>query len=825
VWCSGAWFGLSVGRRVLLTVALSVVASGAALAVPAAADVAVEQGVVLPQRIQQTPSAALMSASNTLFLLKGGKDVDPSDRDTTYQVVRRSDGVVLRTFSYTPTNPYDFPYELVGDDLVRLVGSADTQAVEVTDAATGAGVHTIDVANQSVLHADADWALAATPATNGQYSLQIDRADGTTTAVSGSFSHALVWVGTEAGTGYVRGSDGSFSIDLTNGALTLLPIPSPERLEFVTPGSLVTFNATFDGTGAQTDHLRSLDRTTYDQWWSVDTPTDGHNHGYVVLGNGLGVMYAPDGAPSPVSNHLHLRPVDLATGALETPAARDVYDRLQLADGTVALTLDDTPGGRLAVADGTSVNPWGDLPDVHAPVLTLGLSGSTVFTTWSDQDGIWSAPAGGSAPWSVSDRTSGFSADETGKSFSVAGDVVMAGVDHYADYGIFRLTWPGGGSRTFGADGAVLGHGGRYVEEYSKASTDMRIVDARTGALVTSAPDWDSVVDGTVLWVRSPSGDVLTSTDLATSQATTVNLPTECATASLFDVRGRWAELECSTGQVLLDLQDTTHIVHLPSGSVGHLGDGYTVQLRSPDGGKTDQAIVTSAVTGESRTYGPLRTRNYLGPNLAVNDDNTTQQMVYADRTSQARIVDLSWVKPTITASAAPTIAGTARVGSTLTATPAGWNPADATVTYQWLADGVPISGATTASLALIPAHLGRHIAVRTTATKRYLTTVTATSAAVTIAPGLITNPSPPTVRGVPRTGHTLTAATGVWTPTTVTYRYQWLRDGRTIVGAHGRTYKLNPAAKGHRFSVRITATKPGYVKLAKTSAKTSRVH
>lgn len=215
----------------------------------------------------------------------------------------------------------------------------------MTDAATGAVVHTIDAANQTVLHADAEWALAATAATNGQYSLQIDRADGTTTAVSGSFSQPLVWVGTEAGTAYVRGADGSFSIDVTNGASVPLPIVAPERLEFVTPSTLVTFNATVDGTGAQTDHLRSLDRTTYDQSWSVDVPTDGHNHGYVVLGNGLGVMYAPDGAPVPVANHLDLRPVDLTTGVLGAPAASDVYDRLQLADGTVALTLDDTPGG------------------------------------------------------------------------------------------------------------------------------------------------------------------------------------------------------------------------------------------------------------------------------------------------------------------------------------------------------------------------------------------------------------------------------------------------------------------------------------------------
>jgi hypothetical protein len=817
---------LSVYRRVVLAVALGLVASVAALVVPAAADVAPEQGVLLPQRIQQTPSAALTSASNTLFLLEGGKDVDPSDHDATYQVVRRTDGQVLRTFSYTPSNAYDFPYSLVGDDLVRLVGSVATQTVEVTDAATGAVVHTIDASNQTVVHADADWALAATAATNGGgYALQIDRADGTTTSVSGSFGQLPVWVGTAAGNGYVRGSDGSFSIDLASGLLTPLPIALPERLEFVTASSLVTFNATFDETGAQTDHFRSLDRTTYDQSWAVDVPSDGHNHGYVVLGSGLGVMYAPDGAPNPVANHLDLRPVDLTTGALGTPTATDVYDRLQLDDGEVALTLDDTPGGRLAIADGTDVSPFGDLPDVHAPVLNLGLSGPTVYTTWADQDGIWTTPADGSDSWTDSDPSPGFASDQTGKWFSAAGDVVMAAVDSYGGYVTYQLTWPGGGSRSFGADDATLSHGGRYVQVYSKSSTDMQIVEARTGVVVMSAWRWDSVVDRTVLWLRSTPG-VLTGTDLVTNQTTTVSLPAACSTASLFDVRDRWAELECSSGQVLLDLQDPAHIVQLPSGGgVGRLGAGYTVQLVSPDSGLTDQAIVTSAVTGQSRTYGPLRSRNYAGANLAVNDDNTTKQMVYADRTSQARVVDLSWVIPTVTATEAPTILGTARIGSILTATAGSWNPADANVTYQWLANDVPITGATTASLSLPPTYLGKHIAVRATASKPYFTPATETSAAFTVLPGIITNPSAPRVRGILRTGRTLTAVTGTWTPSGVTFRYRWLRDGRTIRGAHARTYKLPRSARGHRFSVRVTATKPGYTALARSSAKTARVH
>lgn len=43
-----------------------------------------------------------------------------------------------------------------------------------------------------------------------------------------------------------------------------------------------------------------------------------------------------------------------------------------------------------------------------------------------------------------------------------------------------------------------------------------------------------------------------------------------------------------------------------------------------------------------------------------------------------------------------PTITGTALVDETLTANPGTWNPADATLNYQWFRDGELISGANT---------------------------------------------------------------------------------------------------------------------------------
>lgn len=463
-----------------------------------------------------------------------------------------------------------------------------------------------------------------------------------------------------------------------------------------------------------------------------------------------------------------------------------------------------------------------DASDVPVPVLSVGLSGATASATWADTDGIWTTNAAtDAAPWTNTNPTPGFTADETDKAFTVAGDVTMAtGGTPLVQY---HLSWPGG-SRTFQAENASLGHGGQYVQIYPKAASTMTVADAKSGSVVTYAASRGGVVDGTVLWVRSAG--VLTGTDLVTNQTTNVTLPAGCAAVSSYDVRGRWASLACNDDQTLLDLHDPTHTVSVPFGTAARLGAGYVVRIVDLDSGVTDRAIVTSALTGVSRAYGPIRSRFHSGIALALNDDNATPQMAYADPNSQVRLVDLSWVNevPPVTATGTPAIRGTARVGSTLTATAGAWDPADATVAYQWLANGTPIAGATAASLTLTAPNLGKHVAVRVTASKSLFASGSATSTALTILPGVIANSSAPKVRGILKTGRKLTAVPGTWTPGEITFSYQWLKDGRKIAGARGVRYKLGRRAKGHRFSVRITATKAGYATLGRTSPKTARI-
>jgi hypothetical protein len=79
---------------------------------------------------------------------------------------------------------------------------------------------------------------------------------------------------------------------------------------------------------------------------------------------------------------------------------------------------------------------------------------------------------------------------------------------------------------------------------------------------------------------------------------------------------------------------------------------------------------------------------------------------------------------------ATPTITGTTKVGSTLTARAGTWAPAPVTLSHQWLRNGVVISGATATTYKLTATDKGKRITVRVTGTKAGYTTLSQTSTA-----------------------------------------------------------------------------------------------
>jgi alpha-tubulin suppressor-like RCC1 family protein len=158
-----------------------------------------------------------------------------------------------------------------------------------------------------------------------------------------------------------------------------------------------------------------------------------------------------------------------------------------------------------------------------------------------------------------------------------------------------------------------------------------------------------------------------------------------------------------------------------------------------------------------------------------------------------------------------PTITGGAKVGSTLTAKP-GTGTAGADLAYQWTRNGAPINGATGQSYTLVTADAGKQVAVSLTITKPGYSTVSNTSAAVTIE-GMLTVGTP-TITGTWKVGGKLTVKAGNWADATL--GYQWTRNGAPIKGATGASYTLVAADAGKTVTVTVTGSKPGYTTVTK---------
>ena len=190
-----------------------------------------------------------------------------------------------------------------------------------------------------------------------------------------------------------------------------------------------------------------------------------------------------------------------------------------------------------------------------------------------------------------------------------------------------------------------------------------------------------------------------------------------------------------------------------------------------------------------------------------------------------------------------PAISGTAQVGETLMADTSGIADEDGltnvSYTYQWMADGADIAGATGFSYTLADTDEGKaikvHVYFTDNAGNDETLTSTATEPIEAQADGQEGN-SPatglPTISGTAQVGETLTAGiTGIADADGLsgeTFTHQWVSgDGTTdtdIEKATGSTYKLTAADQGRFVKVRVTFTDGGGNEETLTSAPTGAV-
>ncbi|MFI5425825.1 DUF3152 domain-containing protein [Aeromicrobium sp. UC242_57] len=173
-----------------------------------------------------------------------------------------------------------------------------------------------------------------------------------------------------------------------------------------------------------------------------------------------------------------------------------------------------------------------------------------------------------------------------------------------------------------------------------------------------------------------------------------------------------------------------------------------------------------------------------------------------------------------------PTISGTPQYGKTLTAKPGAWLPADVTLSYQWFRGATPV-GTNAATYKLgSSSDVGRPITVQVTGSRTGTTPVAASSAPTApVMAARFTNTVRPKISGSSKYGHRLKGSSGRWSNAVGSYEYRWLRDGKPIRGATGKTYRVGPSDVGAKLRLRVTVRRTGFVTTSSQSAAVTGQH
>ena len=193
---------------------------------------------------------------------------------------------------------------------------------------------------------------------------------------------------------------------------------------------------------------------------------------------------------------------------------------------------------------------------------------------------------------------------------------------------------------------------------------------------------------------------------------------------------------------------------------------------------------------------------------------------------------------PNRAATGSPTIGGTVQVGRTLTVDTTGIADEDglttATFSYQWIAGGSDIDGATRSTYTLTTSQQGQDIQVRVSFTddRNNAETLTSEATGAVAAAANRAATGLPTIGGTVQVDQPLTATTTGITDadglTNVLHSYQWIRtDGGTdtdIAGEMNSTYTLVSADVGKAIKVKVSFTDDANNAESLTSAATATV-
>lgn len=335
---------------------------------------------------------------------------------------------------------------------------------------------------------------------------------------------------------------------------------------------------------------------------------------------------------------------------------------------------------------------------------------------------------------------------------------------------------------------------------------------------------WNAPADGRatkyVVEVWGPTNNlVATAETVATSYA----VPTAVASGdyrwriSAKDALGAVVSTGESTFRVDARLVATAApVVESPSGTAV----GRTVSVAAPVWNQPDVTTTYQWLRDGVPILGATGTDYVLTVNdhaKAISVRATGKLASFTDGTSTSFAVNVTSGDALI-ATTLPGITGTPAVGSTLTGVRGVWENSPSSYSYQWLRNGVAITGATTMTYAPVVADAGASLTFRVTASKTGFADGIADSEPVEVR-GLAAT-APPVIAAPSGTGvgKTWTASDPTWNETGVSMTYQWLRDGASISGATAKNYTPVAADYNKPVSVRVTGSKTGFTGVTSTS-------
>jgi alpha-tubulin suppressor-like RCC1 family protein len=181
------------------------------------------------------------------------------------------------------------------------------------------------------------------------------------------------------------------------------------------------------------------------------------------------------------------------------------------------------------------------------------------------------------------------------------------------------------------------------------------------------------------------------------------------------------------------------------------------------------------------------------------------------------RSVSAGVIAPTaLTLTSKPSVQGILAAGELVTANPGVWDEG-VVFSYQWFRDGVALSGVQGSTYRLTGLDTSRKITVAVTGSKQGYVDKVLTSDAVTIGIGTQVWVQGPVLVGEARVASALKVQTSNEYP--ASFKYQWFRNGKAVVGAISDSYALTSKDLGATLSVTTRSVVAGFKDATFTSA------